>query len=165
MCTYENYVNYVVKKNYLLENQNAQIMDTSFISELNWLAILVAAVAYFLVGGLWYSKALFGKPWMQLTGVNADNPEARKGAGGIMFMTFLLEFITCIALAILAYRIALYGVLSGTKLGLLTGVAFAAIAIAISYMYQMRKQTLTVIDAGYHIIGNIVAAIIICVWG
>ena len=34
-------------------------MDTSFFSDMNWLAVLVAAVANFMLGALWYSKALF----------------------------------------------------------------------------------------------------------
>ena len=31
------------------------------ISHLNWLAVVVAALSAFMVGGIWYSKALFGK--------------------------------------------------------------------------------------------------------
>ena len=35
--------------------------------ELNYLAIVAAALANFVVGGLWYSPALFGGPWMRAT--------------------------------------------------------------------------------------------------
>ena len=44
-------------------------MDTSFFSDMNWLAVLVAAVAYFMLGALWYSKALFGNAWIKYSGV------------------------------------------------------------------------------------------------
>jgi Protein of unknown function (DUF1761) len=49
-------------------------MDTAFLSQLNWLAILVAAVAYFMLGALWYSKLLFANTWIKSTGVDMNNP-------------------------------------------------------------------------------------------
>ena len=139
-------------------------MDISFLSHLNWLAIAVAAVVYFAIGGLWYS-VLFGKIWIKATGIDMNRPDAKKGAGGIMGLTFILEFVICFALAILAYRLGLqHGVMSGIKLGLLTGLSFSAIVIMISYLYQSKPRSLTLIDGGYHIAGNIVAAAIICAW-
>ncbi len=140
-------------------------MDTAFIAHLNWLAIAVAAVAYFMIGGLWYSKALFGSTWIKSTGIDMNRPDAKKGVGGVMLITFLLEFIICIALAILVYRLMLTGgVMSGVKLGLFTGVCFSAIVICISYLYQGKPKVLTLIDGGYHVVGNIVAAVILCLW-
>jgi len=139
-------------------------MDTSYFSHFNWLAIAVAAVAYFLLGALWYSF-LFKNTWIKGSGVNMNNPDAKKGAGGIMFFTLLLEFVTCVGLAILVTRLSLNGgVLSGIKLGLMTGVCFSAVAVTISFMYQMKPKSLWFVDSGYHIVGQIVAAIIICIW-
>jgi hypothetical protein len=138
-------------------------MDTSFFSHLNWLAIAVAAVGYFALGALWYS-VLFGKIWIKATGVKMDDPNAKKGAGALFMMTLLLEFIASIGIAVLVYRLGLTTALSGVKLGLFTGVFFGAIAITISYLYQMKPKVLSIIDSGYHIGGNIIAAVILCVW-
>jgi hypothetical protein len=30
------------------------------LSDINWLAVVIATAAAFMLGGLWYSKALFG---------------------------------------------------------------------------------------------------------
>lgn len=140
-------------------------MDTSFFSHLNWLAVAVAAVAYFMLGGLWYSKALFGSTWIKSTGIDMNNPDAKKGVGAVMAFTFLLEFITCAGLAILVYRLMLVGgVMSGIKLGLFTGIFFSSISICISYLYQSKPKVLHLIDGGYHIAGNVIAAVILCVW-
>jgi hypothetical protein len=140
-------------------------MDTTFLSHLNWLAIAVAAVAYFILGGLWYSKALFGSTWIKSTGIDMSKPDAKKGAGGIMAVTLLLEFITCTGLAILVYRLMLAdGFMSGVKLGLFTGIFFSAIGICISYLYQSKPKVLHLIDGGYHIAGNVIAAVILCIW-
>ena len=81
-----------------------------------------------------------------------------------MAFTFLLEAVTCIGLGILVYRLALDGYMSGIKLGLLTGICFSAIGIFISYLYQSRPSSLSFIDGGYHVVGNVIAAIILCVW-
>lgn len=37
-------------------------------SKINYLAVLVAAISTFLIGGLWYSPLLFGKAWMNANG-------------------------------------------------------------------------------------------------
>ncbi len=139
-------------------------MDTSFFSEMNWLAVLVAAVAYFMLGALWYSKALFGNTWIKATGIDMSKPDAKKGVGGVMAFTFLLEFITCVGLGILVYRLALSGFMSGIKLGLLTGICFSAVGICISYLYQSKPKVLHAIDSSYHVVGNVIAATILCLW-
>ena len=45
--------------------------------EVNWIAIVVAAVASFLLGGLWYSPVLFGKAWQRETGLTDE--QLKKG--------------------------------------------------------------------------------------
>lgn len=140
-------------------------MDTSFLSHFNWLAVAVAAVAYFILGGLWYSKLLFANTWVKTSGVDMNRPEAKKGVGAVMVFTLLFEFLICIGLASLAYRLNLIdGMKSGIKLGLTTGICFAGPVIAISYMYQMKPRPLFFIDVMYHLLGNIIAAVIICIW-
>jgi hypothetical protein len=140
-------------------------MDTAMFSHINWLAVAVAAAVYFMLGAIWYSKALFGNQWIKSTGIDMNNPEAKKGVGGVMVFTFVLEFIVCIGLAILVYRLGLVdGFMSGIKLGLLTGICFSGVAIAVSYLYQQKPGILSFIDGGYHLLGTIVASIILVLW-
>ncbi|MES1225993.1 MAG: DUF1761 domain-containing protein, partial [Bacteroidota bacterium] len=73
-------------------------MGTEIFSHLNWLAILVAAVAYFALGAIWYSF-LFRDPWIKLTAVKMDDPNAKKGVAGIMVTSFLLIIICTIGIA------------------------------------------------------------------
>ena len=113
-------------------------MNTEIFSHINWWAILVAALAYFMLGALWYSKVLFGNTWIKSTGIDMSNPNAKKGVGGIMAFTFILEFLVTVGLAILIYRLGLSGLMSGVKLGLFTGILFSGIGISISYLYQMK---------------------------
>ena len=39
-------------------------------SQINFLAVIVSALSSFLIGGLWYSPALFGKSWMKEAGLS-----------------------------------------------------------------------------------------------
>ena len=53
------------------------------IQHIQWLAVLAAAVAYFALGAIWYSKVLFAKKWLALTKIDASDPNASKGMVGI----------------------------------------------------------------------------------
>jgi hypothetical protein len=139
-------------------------MDTTFLSNINWLAVLVAAIAYFALGALWYSP-LFGKKWVQYQNIDMNDPDIKKGVAGIMVGSFVLMLFATIGLAILVARIPLNGgVMSGLKLGLMTGLLFSATAISITYLYIKKPIGLHFIDGLYHVVGQIIAAIILCIW-
>lgn len=134
------------------------------ISNLDWLHILVAAIAYFIIGAVWYSL-LFQKSWIRNHKIDTSNPEAKKGAGMIMFLGFIWTIIIVAGLAILINKMILTGgALSGVKLGLTTGVCFSALTISMTYLYLKKAATLHFIDGLYHIVGQIVAAIILLLW-
>lgn len=50
---------------------------------INWLAVLVAGISSFVVGGIWYSPGLFGKAWMKDNGLTED--DVKKGNKGKIF--------------------------------------------------------------------------------
>ena len=140
-------------------------MNTDFLSHVNWLAVLVAAVAYFMLGALWYSKALFGTKWAQLLKLDMSNPDLKKGMGGMMISTFVLILVTCFGLATLIVKVGFAQEVGyGTKLGLLTGLAFATTAVSINYVYERKPTNLYLISNGYHVVGHVIAATILVVW-
>ena len=138
-------------------------MDTSYFSDINWLAVLVAAVAYFALGGLWYAP-LFGKQWIRYHNVDMNDPDAKKGVAGIMITTFVLILLICFGLALLIERMQMTEAISGFRLGARTGLLFSALAISITYLYLKKPLALHLIDGLYHVVGQIIAAIIICIW-
>jgi hypothetical protein len=133
---------------------------------LNWPAIAVAALAYFALGALWYSKILFAKRWIADLKIDVNNPGAKKGIGLMFGGSFLMMFVQSIAIAILAQRIGIRGDgwMSGLKLGALLGCCFSAASVGINYFYEKKPLSLFFINAGYAIAGNIIAGIIICSW-
>ena len=139
-------------------------MNTEFLNDINWLAVLVAGIAYFLLGALWYSL-LFKNKWLEYTKINPNDPEAKKGAGMAFGGSLIMMILTAIGLAIIVNRLELTACwMSGLKLGAITGLLFGATAISISYLYEKRPLGLYLINCGYTVAGNIIAAIIICCW-
>ena len=133
---------------------------------LNWIAIIVAALAYFALGALWYSKVLFANRWIADLKLDVNDPDAKKGMG--MFGgSLVLMFVQCLAIGILAGRLGISGAgwMSGLKLGAFTGACFCSAQIGINYLYEKKPFSLFLINAGYAVVGNIIAGIIICSWG
>jgi hypothetical protein len=141
------------------------IMNTEIFSHLNWWAVLVATLAYFTLGALWYSKALFGSRWIKLVNLDMNDPNLKKGMGKTMGASFVLMAVCCIGLALLIHMIGFNkDFMYGIKLGLLTGVSMAASAVSINYLYESKPSGLYFINNGYHVAGHIVAAIILVMW-
>ena len=40
-------------------------MTLDGLGDLNWLAVLVAALVYFILGAIWYAPPIFGRAWMR----------------------------------------------------------------------------------------------------
>src|SRR5258708_5146948 len=59
---------------------------------INWLAILVAGVSAFVLGGVWYSPALFGKAWMGENKMTVDDVK-KANAAKIYGLSFILSLI------------------------------------------------------------------------
>ena len=139
------------------------IMNSALFSDINWLAVLVGGLAYFMLGALWYS-ALFKNAWIRLSGVNMSDPNAKKGVAQIMMASFVLMIVASIGMGILITRIGSSGWMTGLKIGLIAGLCFSATSISISYLYEKRPLGLHLINGLYNTFGCVLAGIIIAVW-
>ena len=122
----------------------------------NWLAVVLGAVAFFAVGALWYS-VLFAKPWRALNGITDEMVAAGPRPGQkpvwlIMGLAFLLELLIAV---MLGHQFAMTGPSDRGKMMIAIGygAALMAPAIGINYLFQMRPGKLFLIDAGYLIVG------------
>lgn len=122
----------------------------------NLLAALLGAVAFFAVGAVWYS-VLFGKAWQAETGFTDEMIAAGQKPGEnpmwlIMGLCFLFQLLIAVVLghAIAMIAPSAAGIMM-LALGLAVGVM--APAIGINYLYQAKSGKLYAIDAGYAIVG------------
>lgn len=139
-------------------------MLEELLGNLNWLHLLVAAIAYFALGAAWYSPVLFSKAWAKAIQLNMDDPNAKKGMGALMVGSFLMMCVTVIALGIIQQKIPAVGISGAMKVGLFFGLCFSSMGIGISYIYQRKPLVLYLIDCGYHIVGCCIASMIIVLW-
>ena len=138
-------------------------MNMEIFKDINWLAVLVGALGYFFLGAIWYSF-LFKNAWIRLNKIDMSNPDGKKGVGAIMFASFVMMFITSLAISILANRIGVWEWPHGIKLGAFTGLGFAFTSMAINMLYEKKPMGLYFINGGYQLLGNIIAAVIIVCW-
>lgn len=113
----------------------------------NWLAVIAAAIAGFVAGGLWYGP-LFGKKWMAAMGFSDADV-----AGGSMVKIFgLTILLSIVSSAMLAHMFARLGnppfpIIMMMSTGIALG--FVIPSLGINYLYQRQKMALFWIDAGY----------------
>ena len=111
----------------------------------NGLAILVAALSSFVLGGLWYS-ALFAKPWQAAAGVS--DAQMRRGNKALMFGgAFLLSLVQATVFAFFEGPNATLAF--GAAVGLAAGLCWVSAGIAMTYIFERRSLTLTLINSGY----------------
>ncbi len=139
-------------------------MSFDTLGELNWLAVLGAAVAYFVLGGLWYSPAAFGKPWMRAAGIEPDV----EGPGAAVYIAPLVGcIVAAIATGMLVVATGSDEVGDGIVLGLVTGIGFALTLIGTTAMFEPSKPNAAlwgVITGGYHAVGFMIMAVVVSVW-
>jgi hypothetical protein len=117
------------------------------IEGVNLWAVLIATLSAFMLGGLWYSKVLFGNTWCQENGTL--NKKNKKGHQVYVFIfSFILSFIAALALALLLRRKP--GFFMAFHTGLLAGLCWVSTSFGINYLFANRSFKLFLIDAGYH---------------
>jgi hypothetical protein len=113
---------------------------------LNWLAVLLASLSSFVIGGLWYSL-LFAKPWQKAAGVSDE--QAKTGVVRVFVGSFLLSLVMA---ASLAAFIGAGGAVFGLLAGLAAGITWVAAAFGVNYLFERRPLRLFLINAGYNVI-------------
>jgi hypothetical protein len=130
------------------------------IGAVNWLAILVAAAASFVIGGLWYGP-LFGKAWMAATGMTKE-----KGGEANMAKTFgltyLLNLIAATSLVMFLGPQSTWQ--SGLLYGALTGITFVSTALGITYLFEQRPLQQFLINGGYQTVNFAAMGVILGAW-
>ncbi|AWV98953.1 DUF1761 domain-containing protein [Arcticibacterium luteifluviistationis] len=132
----------------------------SNLSEINWLAVLVAFVPYFMLGGLWFT-ALFKKPYAISLGKENSLPE--KPAPIFIMGPALCVLVITIATAILISALQISDSSSAIRLALLVGLGYlVANTMNIAINPNIPKPILYgVISGAYHLVGIIVTCLIL----
>ena len=127
--------------------------------QINWLAVVAAAVSAFVLGGLWYGP-LFKQAWCREAGID---PNARPGHPARVFATaFLAALVAAAAFAWLLGPAP--ELLRAMHDSLLVGLAIVAMGFGINYAFAGRSLKLWLIDGGYHTLQFVLYGAILGAW-
>ncbi|MEQ9813301.1 MAG: DUF1761 domain-containing protein [Azospirillaceae bacterium] len=129
-------------------------------AEINWLAVVAAALSMFVVGGLWYSPLLFGRAWQRAAGLG--DGDLRGGSPAAIFGgAFVLSLLMA---ANLAFFVA-GGDLGTTVLyALAAGLGWAAFGLGIIALFERRPPAYFLINGGYLTIGFVAMGLVLGLW-
>lgn len=129
--------------------------------QVNWLAVVVAALSTFLIGGLWYSPAVFGKAWMKENGFTEENMK-----GGNLVKIFGLAFVLGLVASV---NLAMFlgpdtDATMGAVYGFAAGLGWVATFVGTHYLFERKSFKLFLINAGYSIVALTVMGVILGAW-
>lgn len=134
--------------------------------EVNLVAVLLAGIASMVVGFVWYSYAMFAKPWMRLMGYNKENiKETQKKMAPMYALSFVLALITAYILSHvmgLSQSFYQYGdVQTGVSSAFWMWLGFIMPVQATDVIFGGKKWALFAINTGYQLASLLVMGLIL----
>ena len=122
---------------------------------LNYWAIVLAAIAAFVFGAIWYST--LSRQWMaarNMTAADMDKAKANMGPVPVPYIiTFVAELIMAWMLAGVLLHLARGGMTVSVKAGMISGFfvwfGFVMTTLVTNHAFQGAKRSLTLIDGGH----------------
>ncbi len=140
-------------------------MHHKFFAHYNFLALLVSAIVYWLIGTVWFSL-LMGKIWS--TEHEKHGKKIKTPTSNTMIkksiLTFVLNFVVAFGVSLVVRAMHSTTLMSGISLGIILGICFPAAVMATSYLWENRPLKLSLIDVGYPVIGITACSIIMSLW-
>ena len=115
----------------------------------DWLAIVVATLAAFGVGAVWYSPLLFTKAWMRESGMTEERAKSTNMPlvfGCSLLLIFLATFVFAMFLG------PNIGWRNGTLYGFLAGLFWVTGYFGVNYLFERRSLGLFLINGGYNVV-------------
>ena len=137
------------------------------VPEINWLAVLLAAVSSMVVGAIWYAKPVLGKTWMRLSGIT--DADTQKGAALALILTFIVSFFTA---AVLAGSAAIAQhfyegdfLLNAILTAIILWIGFTASRMLTHDLFDRRPGALTALNLGHELVTVVIMGLIIGLFG
>ena len=128
----------------------------------NYAAVFVAAIAYWLLGAVWYG-VLFSKPWMALEHITDEQAKSMNPILSYV-ITFVLNLLIAYALAQICIWRNANTMGRGASVGVLLWIGFVGPITFTTYMYEMRPKELFAINEFYPLAGLVLMGAIIGAW-
>lgn len=141
----------------------------------NFLAVLVAAIVIFVLGGLWYSPVLFVKKWVALQGKTEEQMRAEAASANMPLLytsAFVTALITSLVMAHLLGHFAAavdpsvmqLNAAHGAMFGFVCWLGFAAPTSYATAIFSGQPKQLWLINTSYNLVSFMLAGLILAVW-
>lgn len=132
----------------------------------NYVAILAAAIASMILGFLWYSPFVLGKPWMKLKGYSESVLKAeQKKMGPYYGLSFIVALITAYVLShIMALSMNFYHyapMMTGLTSAFWAWLGFIMPVQVTSTIFGEKKWKLLAIESGYQLASLLLMGVLI----
>jgi uncharacterized membrane protein (DUF485 family) len=131
-------------------------------SELNWLAVLVAALAWFAFSSIWYSVPPLSNAWAKAARVDMSGD--RPPLAVLLVPTFLGYVVTTIVIALLVKGLGTDTVAEGISLGVTLGVGFGVVGFLVNQLYERKGSSYWLINGVNAVIAYTIVAVILALW-
>jgi hypothetical protein len=128
----------------------------------NYGAVVVSAVAYWMLGALWYG-VLFGQRWMALEGIAMGQGRSANPALPYV-ISFALDLLMAFVLAQLCSWRNANTAARGAAVGVLLWIGIVGPIVFTTYMYEMRSMELFAINEFYPLVGLCLMGVILGGW-
>ena len=132
---------------------------------INYVAVLVAAIASIVLGFLWYGP-FFGKKWMRLSGIDPNGPKPKMGKTQVIMLisALLMAFVLDHALIFGNAYLGTSG-FSGAVMGAFWNwLGFIAPVTVGAVLWEKKSWSLWMINAGYYLVSLIIMSWILVSW-
>jgi hypothetical protein len=129
---------------------------------INYLALVVATIARFLFGWLWYSPLLFGKSWMALANCTPD--EMKRTLPKAIPADLITSFIMAFVLVHAVHYAGATGAGQGAAVGFFNWLGFIATVTFAATLYEKRPFKLFLINNGFQLISLLFMGATVAVW-
>lgn len=137
-----------------------------FIENVNYLAVLIAAVINMAIGAFWYSPAGFGKQWSTLMGWTdpAKMADMKKGAGKSYAWMFVASLVMMYVLANIVRLSGAATVTDGAMAGFWVWLGFVATTQVGIILWDMKPAKLFAINTLYSLVTLVINGAVLAMW-
>jgi hypothetical protein len=120
-------------------------------STINYLAVLVATIAGFALGGVWFSPPVFGAAWMTALGKKKEEMCGSSPRNALV-ITAITTLVTAYVLAVFIYALGITNAVGGALVGLSIGIGIVATSMYSDSLFCKWPFRLILIQAGHRIV-------------
>jgi hypothetical protein len=137
--------------------------------EVNWLAVIVAALSSMAVGFVWYAKPVFGEKWAKLAGLKLNDDKMKANSGKAIGLALVMSFLTALTVAHVAALFKFYYDVGTLQAGLMTAfwlwLGISTTTVVVHDVFEQRPIKLTLLTVGNQLVTLVAMGLIVGLFG